>query len=302
MTRNQTQSEQTLDQQALALYESGLQQMWQGEFDAALLHLDRAKHLAESEEVTELITIRKAEALIALDRDGAEVSDLPRIVIRRRGPNPVYLAAYALMRKYSESADDRKRAVFYGEIARKAADELRDPLPRVRVLNGLGVIRVIESQFPAAIELFDQALAIIAGGEASDALAYMRAIVLGNLGGAKVLSGHAAEGIRMLETALPAMSDPYLVAEICLDLCFGHIECGEYEIAEAYGRRALDLAAIRRQVRNANHLLGEVCVRTDRYDEADAYFDVVAGFYPEFKNVKQLLVAVDLCSVVNWKA
>jgi len=28
----------------------------------------------------------------------------------------------------------------------------------------------------------------------------------------------------------------------------------------------------------------------------------VASFYPDFKNVKELLLAVDLGAVVNWKA
>ncbi len=69
-----------------------------------------------------------------------------------------------------------------------------------------------------------------------------------------------------------------------------------------YGRRALELATVKRQIRNANHLLGEICLRTERYEEADGFFDVVAAYYPDFKNVKQLLVAVDLCAVVNWKA
>ncbi len=292
-----------MDRKALELYELGLQHMWQGEVDAAIAELDRARALATSEEVIELITIRKAEALIASDREGVEVSALPGIVLRRRSSRHVYHAASALMRKFSEAADDRKRALFYGEIARKAADELSEVLPRVHALNGLGVVRVVESQFSDAIALFDQALEVIElAPELSDRLLEMRSIVLGNMGGAKVLSGHTDDGIRILEGVLPLMDEDYLVAEVCLDLCFGHIERGEYEAAETYGQRALELATIRRQVRNANHLLGEVCVRTDRYDEADAYFDVVAGYYPEFKNVKQLLVAVDLCSVVNWKA
>ena len=34
----------------------------------------------------------------------------------------------------------------------------------------------------------------------------------------------------------------------------------------------------------------------------DGRRDVVAGFYPQYNNVKQLLTEVNLCSVVNWKA
>lgn len=291
-----------IHREAHELYELGLQYMWNGQVDVAIDAYDRALASTDAEELRELIAIRKAEALIAADRDGAEVAALPRVVMRRRSPFHVYLAAYTLMRRYSEGTD-RQRAGFYGEIARNAADEVGEPLPRVQSLNGLGVVRVVESDFGQAIELFEQALAIIDGAsDSTHRVAAMRPIVLGNLGGAKVLSGRIDEGIRILEEVLPQMDESYLVAEVCLDLCFGHLERGEYAVAERYGRRALSLATIRRQVRNANHLLGEICVRTERYDDADAYFEVVAGFYPEFRNVKQLLVAVDLCSVVNWKA
>lgn len=292
-----------MDRLALEQCELGLQYLWKGDVEKALAAYDRGAGVARTDEVRELLTIRKAEALIAADREGPEIAALPGIVLRRRSPEHVYHAASSLVRKYSERPDDRKRALFYGEMARKAADELREPYPRVHSLNSLGLVHVVESQFRQAIELFDQALAIIALAPASDPrLASMRAIVLGNLGGAKVLSGAIDDGIRMLQTVLPEMDEDYLVAEVCLDLCFGHVEKGDYLAAEEYARRALEVAAIPRQVRNANHMLGEICVRTNRYAEAETHFDVVASFYPDFKNVKHLLVAVDLCSVVNWKA
>ena len=291
------------DQEARQLCESGLQQMWNGAVDAAIEIYDRALALAESDDVRELVTIRKAEALIAAERDGAEVNALPAIVMRRRSPRHVYLASYALARKYTESQDERKRALFYGDIARRAADEMEDSFARVSALNGMGVVMVVESQFSEAIDTFERALAVVAlEPDQTDRLTMMRNVVIGNLGGAKVLSGSYDEGIALLEPVLPLMDEPYLIAEVMLDLCFAYTERGEYKKAERYGQRALNLATIRRQVRNANHLLGEICIRTERYDEADSYFDVVASYYPDFKNVKQLLVAVDLCAVVNWKA
>ena len=223
--------------------------------------------------------------------------------MRRRTPRHVYHASSALVRKLSASQDDRKRALFYGDIARRAAEEMEDAYAQVFALNSVGVVLVIESRFQEAIETFERALAIIAlEPDQTDRLSTMRSLVVGNLGGAKVLSGSYDEGVALLESILPAMDEDYLIAEVCLDLCFAYTELGEYRKAERFGHRALNLATIRRQVRNANHLLGEICIRTNRYDEADGYFDVVASYYPDFKNVKQLLVAVDLCSVVNWKA
>jgi len=290
------------EQEALHLCDLGLQAMWRGEIDPAIELYDRAASAAESEESRELITIRKAEALIAGDREGAEIAKLPSIIMRRRTPRHVYLAAYALMRRYSET-QDRKRALSYGQTASHAAAELGEPMACANVLNGIGVIHVVDSEFRKAIEAFEGALAAIERAELHDErLTGLRDVLIGNLGGAKVLSGDLDSGIALLETILPRLDDEYLVAEACLDLCFAYLEREEYVEAEQFGRRALETASIPRQVRNANHFLGEICVRQDRHDEADHFFNVVASFYPDFKNVKQLLVAVDLCSVVNWKA
>lgn len=290
------------EQEALQLCERGLQQMWRGDAAAAIASYDDAALKAELEETRELITIRKAEALIASGSDGAEVSALPGIVMRRRSPRHVYMAATVLMRRFVE-AEDRRRAIFYGEIARDAVAQLDDSFARATVLNSLGVALVADSQFAAAIAAFDQGLNVLEScAERSEQVRSIDAALRANLGGARVLRGDASEGVRVLEGVLPELDDAYDRAEAFLDLCFGYMEMGRPDVAELYGRRALAIAEIPRQVRNANHLLGEICLRTERYDEADALFDVVASFYPDFRNVKQLLVAVDLCSVVNWKA
>jgi len=291
------------DREALQLCEAGLQHMWRGEVEDALDVYDRALAVVEAEEHRELITIRKAEALIAADREGPEVSMLPGIVMRRRSQRHLYMAATVLMRRFVEN-DDRRRAIFYGEIARGAVAELNDAFARASLLNHLGITLVADSQFDTAIDALDEALNVITSvDESREGIVPLRASILGNIGGAKVLFGKVAEGVQILEEVLPLLdSDDYQHAEICLDLCFGYLELERYDIAESYGRRALKLACNKRQVRNANHLLGEICLRLSRYDESDAFFEVVAGFYPEFKNVKQLLMAVDLCAVVNWKA
>jgi tetratricopeptide (TPR) repeat protein len=289
------------EREALQLCEAGLQHMWKGDVDSAIEVYDRAAVIAASDETRELITIRKAEALIASEREGAEVAALPGIVMRRRSPRHVYLAAGTLMRRFVEN-DDRRKAIFYGEIARGAATELGEPMSRASVLNHLGITLIADSQFAPAIEILNEALEAVALLGQRDEAHALRAVILGNLGGAQILSGDVKNGIRVLENVLPDMDEQYLIAEVCLDLCFGYLELERNDIAELYGRRALDLATVKRQIRNANHLLGEICLRTERYEEADGFFDVVAGYYPEFKNVKQLLVAVDLCAVVNWKA
>jgi tetratricopeptide (TPR) repeat protein len=291
---------QLSDQKALELRQSGLDAMWQGRFDEAIETYDAALAVAETDDVRELIAIGKAEALMAAEREGAEINALPEIVIRRRSPRHVYMAAALLMRRFSET--DRRRALFYGEIARQATIELGDAFAQATVLNSLGIVLTIESRFGTAIETYDEALAALARVEGRmDEVTRARRLVVGGLGGAKVLAGEHTEGIHLLLGILPELTNDYYRAEALLDVCYGYLELERLEEAEYMGLEALDLAMESRQTRNANHLLGEIMVRSKRFEEADRYFSVVAGFYPQYPNVKELLLAVDLSSVVNWK-
>lgn len=290
----------TSNQESLRLRQLGLDAMWQGRFEEAIDFYDAATGAAETDDVRELITIGKAEAMIAAERDGAEIAALPAIVMRRRSPRHVYYAAMVLMRRFTDT--DRRRALFYGEIARQATVELGDAFARATILNNLGIVLTVESQFNTAIETFDEALAALSQVRDRDAdVARSQRLVLGCLGGAKVLAGEYNEGIRLLMKVLPELETDYDRAETLLDLCYGYVELGRIDEAEWMGREALELAVESRQIRNANHLLGEIMLRTDRFEEADQFFSVVAGYFPQYPNVKELLFSVDLCSVVNWK-
>jgi tetratricopeptide (TPR) repeat protein len=291
----------TNDTQARELLDLALQKMRQGEVTAAMALHDRAHSLAASEELIELITIRKAEAWIALEQDGPEVTQLPGIVLRRRSSHHVYLAAYALLRKYSD-AGDRRRALFYGEQARAAANELGDPRAQANVLNGLGIVLTQDSRFMPAIEALEEALSLCEDMQEKEEAQMLRAFICANLGGARIINGQVEHGAMLLEEIVPEMVDDYHRSEAFIDLSFACMQLEEFEKAEAYGRRGLQLASVPRQVRNANHALAEIAARTGRTEEASAYYDVVASFYPDFKNVKELLLAVDVLSVVNWKA
>jgi len=290
------------DSRARELCETGLQKMWQGDVEPALELYTKALDLAQEEDLRELITIRKAEALIAADRPGDEVALLPQIVMRRRSQRHVYMAATVLMRRYVE-LEDRRRAIFYGEIGRKAAEELGDPMACASVLNGLGIAFAASSNFTAALDALEEAydsLSLL--DETRIDVRSFRPAILGNIGGVKVVSGDTAEGIRLLEQALPFLDEDYLISEAMLDLCLGYSDLQDYETAEAFGIRGLELATVPRQVRNGNHLLARIALATGREDDASQYLDVVAAYYPEFPAVKELLMKVDLSAVVNWKA
>lgn len=290
------------DTKARELCEAGLQKMWQGEVDPALELYGRAYELAQSEELRELITIRRAEALIAADREGPEVSKLPQIVMRRRTPRHVYLAAGNMLRLQCERSEYR-RAIFYGEIAHEAALQLNDPLSCAGILNHLGIAHAANSDFKKALDALEEAYdALSLLDENRDEVRSLRPAILGNIGGVKVANGETIDGIRIIEQALPFLDETYLITEAMLDLCLGYCDLEDFEAAEPFGQRGLALATVDRQIRNANYLLGRVATATGRYDEAADYFDVVAGYYSEYPNVKELLLTVDLSRVVNWKA
>lgn len=291
----------TREERALQLRQEAYEQMLRGEAEQAIATYDAALADAEGDETRELIMIGKAEALLAADRDGEEIQKLPQIVMRRRSPRHVFMAATVLMRRFDEQ--DNRKAIFYGEIARDAAEELGEPMMRATVLNSLGIVLNSDSRFSDAMNSFEQAvIALSAIQPVTETTVTLRAGIIANLGGTKILKDDFDEGIYLLNTSLPDLRTKYAKAEACADLCLGYMQTDRFQEAEYYGREALDLATVSRQVRNANHLLGELMIRTNRRFEAREFFDVVAEYYPQFGGVRELLMSVDLCSVVNWKA
>ena len=130
---------------------AALAQVRAAKYEEALRLYDEALAITDDEEASELITINKADALIALERSGSEVQELPRIIMRRRNPRHVYLAAYALQYK-CRLDNDLKRALFYAQLALRTAEEAGEPSWRRVVLLELGNIYELDSQIDKAVE------------------------------------------------------------------------------------------------------------------------------------------------------
>ena len=271
-----------------------------GEIDAALDMFDSALQLADEEEARELITINKADAMIAVERMGPEVQALPTIVMRRRNLRHVYLAAYALVFKY-RMEKELKRATFYAQLAYQTADEANEPLWKVLALNELGSISDMDSKFVRAIEFGEEAIALLEQLGNRDEHEFVYALTLENLGASKLLNDEFIDGVRLIEKALPSITTPMYMAEAYIDLCFGYLGLENLERASHYGEMALETATEPRQIRNAHYLLGEVAYKLDDIELAEYHFDKLAAFYPEFRNLKSLLFAIDLRSMVNLK-
>lgn len=282
-----------LRQQALTLVRSG-------DYEQALSVYDEALAICTDEDARELITINKADAMIALERSGPEVNELPRVIMRRRNVRHVYLAAYALQYKYRLD-NDLKRALFYGQLALRSAEEAQERSWRRVVLLELGNIYELDSQIDIAIECFEESLALAEESRENRDLDLSHAYAIENLGYCKMLQGKAEEGLFYVHEALEMLSDPIGRAEAYVDLCYGYVEQADYARARQYGEAALEIAKEPRQIRNAHYLLGEACYKAGDTEAASFHFDELAKFYPQFRNLKNLLFAIDLRSMVNLK-
>ena len=271
-----------------------------GEIEEALEMYDAALQHASDEESRELITINKADAMIAIERSGPEVQALPTIVMRRRSLRHVYLAAYALVFKY-RMEKELKRAAFYGQLALQSAEEANEPLWKIGALNELASIYDADSKFEQAIECGEKAIALIENIEDRAERNFAYGLALENLGASKLLNDEFEDGIAMIEKAIPFISSPQYMAEANIDLCFGYLGLDKLDEARRLGEAALELASESRQIRNAHYLLGEVAYKMDDIGLAEFHFDKLAAFYPEFRNLKSLLFAIDLRSMVNLK-
>jgi tetratricopeptide (TPR) repeat protein len=286
---------------AEALRQEALAKVRSEEFDEALALYDEALALtADDDEARELITINKADALIAIERTGTEVQQLPAILMRRRNLHHTFLAAYALMYKHRLQGD-AKRGIFYGQVALDAAIEADEAMWKLGALNELGIIYESDSQFARAIDCFEQALAVIDQIGNGDDQSFGRVAVIQNLGYSKLQIGEFAEAVEMISAVLHKIQVPSTVADSHLDLCYGYLELGEFEKARRYGEIALEIAAEPRQVRNAHYLLGELAYKAGDVELADSHFEELARYYPEFRNLKSLLFAIDLRSMVNFR-
>ena len=271
------------------------------ELEAALDLYDEALAAAVDEELRELIVINKADVLIAMEQTTGEVQKLPAIVMRRRNPHHTFLAAYALTYKH-RLQNDVKRGIFYAQIALDTALEANEPLWELGAYNELGGLFEIDGDFEKAMSSFSRALDLV--GHVADVAEQRlsRGAALQNLGASTMLNGSVQEGLELIHQALPLIVSPSSLAEAYIDLCYGYIEMDRLEEARKWGEMGLDLASENRQVRNAHYLLGEAAYKNGNLEVAEFHFGKLAKFYPNFRHLKNLLMAVDLRSMVNLKA
>jgi tetratricopeptide (TPR) repeat protein len=282
------------------LRQQGLERIRQNEPEEALPFFDQALAACRDDETAELVRINKSFALIALERfDAPEVRELPRIVLRRSNLRHVYLAAYRLSYRF-RLENNLDRARHYGRICSEVASQLGEAEWLLDALTELGNIAVYDSRFEDAIEAYGGAMALLPG-EGSE---FRRFFLLHNLGYSRLVSGDAREGVDLIHQAIEIMhrlgNSGYL-AESYIDLCHGYLELGDLDQARHYGEMGLERLVEARQERNVHYLLGEIAYKSDDFSAAEHHFDHLATHYPDFPQLKNLLLAVDLRTMINWK-
>lgn len=280
--------------------QAALARVRENALEDAIALLDEALALADDDETLELLTINKAYVLIEMEIDGPEVQRLPMILMRRGNAKHTFLAAYYLQVKYSR-AKDHKRACNYGRIALEASEQVDDKWWKLGVLNQLGNSCVFDSRVPEAIDYYREVLAVL-DGQPDQVLP--RSFATQNLGYCLVVEGELETGIETIHRAIELMreagADGY-VAESYIDLCYGYLEFGDLESARHYGELGLEKATETRQLRNVHYLLGEVAYKQGDTAAAETHFEHLAKYYPDFPQLKNVLLALDLRSMVNLK-
>ena len=270
------------------------------QYDEALALYDEALAVVTDDVARELITINKADAMIACGRSGPEVQALPSILMRRRNLHHTFLAAYALMFLH-RTENNIRRAIVFGESALRAAVEAEEAFWKLAALNDLGICYEIDSQFAKAIECLDQAMELTELIAEPSERKFSQTAILQNLGYNKLLVGETAEGLEMIHRVLDSIEVPSSIPDSYIDLCYGYLELRDFGKARHYGEIGLEFAIEPRQVRNAHYLLGEAAYELGDIERAEFHFDELTKFYPQFRNLKKLLFAIDLRSMVNLR-
>ncbi|MBK5260220.1 MAG: tetratricopeptide repeat protein [Thermoanaerobaculia bacterium] len=282
------------------LREEGLAQVRAGELENALSLYDAARDASSEDEFRELITINKADAMIALGRTGPEVNELPVIIMRRRTLRHVYLAAYALQFK-NHIGGSFERAVSYGQLALRTAEEAGEISWQRPVYLELGNTYVENSKFEEAARSYERVLEFVDESQSNQDRQWSHGGALEGIGYCKIIQGQVEEGLAFVHQSLPYFTRSFDLAESYIDLCYGYLQLGDTASAQQWGEKALSIAEDARHIRNGHYMLGEAAFHAADFETADYHFGELAKFYPEFRSLKNLLFAVDLRSIVNLK-
>jgi tetratricopeptide (TPR) repeat protein len=282
--------------------------IWAGDYERALTLYDDGLTLARSwkdRDLEDLFTCNRATTLIEMDRRDFDLARLKEILLRNPFSFNGVLAAYVSANAH-EARGEYTRARFYAQTALTKSRELRLEELTGSALNLLANLELHESRFDAARDLFAEALARLeAEGES---LSRPAAIVADNLGYCHIALDHIDDGLPLVERSLTLLDElgaRQAMDYPSLDLCFANVKMKHLDEAASWGQRALSLGReFGREdvIKNSHYLLAETYSELGREAEADAQYDALAGYYPDFPALKHYLHQVSLMGMINLRA
>ena len=276
-----------------------------GDLAAALTLVDATASLAERlGDPVWIDRVRCNRAAIALELGvgGSVVAELRTLLMRSEDTENEFLAAYTIARHY-ELAKEVRKGLFYAQLALDRASSLNQAR-HAESLNQIANFQVAESRFNEALETYAEAQQHLAPGDA------LRHAVIGyNVGYCRVVLGSHRAGLRSIYQSLRRLRR--LGAErhemlARLDLAFALLEFGKARLAERHASRAIELAsqfADPTAKKNALYLAGAAAsARGDEFTARRRFAELQGDFFPEADYLPDLLLSVDVRSLVNLKA
>ncbi len=276
-----------------------------GEMESALALVEDALPWAEASGNRVLLDrarCNQAAIAIELGRGCELVPALREVLMRGDDADNSFLAAYTLARHY-ELRKEAKKGLFYAQLANDRAEAL-DRQRQASSQNHIANLLVAESRFAEAAEIYRCALDLL------PSRTELRAAVIGyNLGYCEVMTGRKEVGLAELYRSLRALLKLGAARhemKARLDLAFALLESDRPELADRHAKRAEKLAERLEDAearKNSLYLRGASAqARGDRFAARRHFARLQAGFYPDADYLPELLVAIDVRSLVNLKA
>jgi hypothetical protein len=245
----------------------------------------------------------RAAVSIQLGKGETELPRLREILLRSSDLANCRLAAYHISVHY-QYAKNFGKSLFYARIACDRAEKMNAAEALAFSLNQVGNALLGDSFVDEACREYEQALQLMPAGSGTG-----RALILDNLGYARILQRRFAEGYGCLYGSLRILrrlgSERYQIVPR-LDLCLAHIETERLRDAQRQGLIALRMAQTAGQtdaIKNALYLLGEVAnLRGDRATAHSYFTRLQREFYPGETYLPGFLMAVDIRDFVNLHA
>lgn len=290
-----------------SLKECGLAHLAGGRLHEALSSLDLAHGVARELGASDLVDLafcNRSAVALRLGEPGDTATRLQEILLRTQNPQVAALAAYNLGYEY-DRRKDFKKAIFYGRIALKYAEDGGLGELRASVLNDLGNAFAGLNQFDVALEHFTRGLDLL-GPEPSAQKAHLLnnvGYVQTVLGSMKEAFGSAFRSLRMFRSCgLGAL----YACESHLTLAFAYLHVGRPDSALRHANRAVDLAESSLDLDRLKYgllLLGESHKLLGDEAAAHDYFELLQEtFYPDMPEVPGMLFALDVCKLINLRA